>query len=96
MASATAVETMGRPQREHRGSRSARVSSARQARQNGRRLPVSSGSAQIRQGAGKTTEASAWRIPRRRDRHESATEPTVALDYTDKGWKRSEIVTIRD
>lgn len=53
-----------------------------QARQNGMRLPVSSILAQIRHGAGNTSEASASRIPRNWDRTEADSQPTMRQAYS--------------
>jgi hypothetical protein len=58
MESATTGEMMGRPQQAHQGGEIF-SKDARQRSQTGTRLAVSSTCAQIRQGAGKTTETSA-------------------------------------
>jgi hypothetical protein len=59
--------------------------------QNGIRLPVSSMRLQIRQGAGKTNEASASHIPLIRERIASAAFGTVRQAYIACGWQGSEI-----
>jgi len=82
---------MGLPHWAQRGSRSVCVRASIQERQNGMALPVSRIRAQIRHGAGKTSEASASHIPRKWDRKESATRATVRQAYPGRGFRESKI-----
>jgi hypothetical protein len=76
--SATCCETTGRPQREHHG-KEMRLKEARQASQTGTRLAVSRIFAQIRQGAGKTTETTASRAVRKADQTAPPVSPTCIM-----------------
>jgi hypothetical protein len=89
--SAKAAETIGLPHWEQSGSGSVCVRAYMQAWQNGMRLPVSRIRAQIRHGAGRTSEASASPIPRKRERRESAILGTVAQAYPGRDSRGSEM-----
>ena len=88
MPSVAAIETIGRPHRAQRGLASVCVSVATHAWQNGMRLPVSSIRAQIRHGAGNTSEARASRIPRHCDRTEAPSQATLRQAYAGRAVKQ--------
>lgn len=90
MPSATALETIGRPQRVHRGPGSVCVRTTVQEWQNGIRVPVSSILAQILHGAGNTREARASRIPRICDRTVAPRCVTLRQAYAVRVSNKSE------
>ena len=90
MLSAAAIETMGRPHLAQSGLASVCVRAATHAWQNGMRLPVSSIRAQIRQGAGNTSEARASRIPRHWERTEALGQATLPQAYASRASEQRE------
>jgi hypothetical protein len=82
---------MGLPHFEQSGSRNGSWMDSMHSWQNGIRFPVSRMRLQIRQGAGKTSEASASHIPLIPERIASAAFGTVRQAYIACRWEGSKI-----